>query len=184
MDLLHDALAGGDLVEFQRSVLDASTEVGAVVGIGKKWVLFQQLENWSRLTGYQAVRERDIARVRRLKHSFSPRALALSGQRPTAAAGVTLDRTKDVLRTGTERFRIVSVYTEYDEARMFYVGVARVGKKHAQLQTITTNGHWKRKPRPFRLGHISRIDFDGQYERALLAVLDAEAKAKKRSKSN
>jgi hypothetical protein len=175
IDHLREAMAAGELVELQRSVLAARSEEGAVVGIGRKWVLIHRLEDGCRLTGYQAVRVRDIARTRPLVRSFSRRALAASGQRPRIPEGIELDRTRDVLRSATKHFRIVSVHLEYTDPDVCYIGAARVGRKHLHLHEITPNARWRRKPASFHLANISRIDFDGQYERALLAVADAEA---------
>jgi len=89
-----------------------------------------------------------------------------------------------VLRTGTAEFRIVSIHTEYTDESVCYIGRARPGKKRLHLDKVSTNAKWLRTPEVFGYWCISRIDFDGQYERALLAVADADeaAKAEKRSR--
>lgn len=171
---LERALTTGELVEIQRSVLNASREEGFVVGIGKKWLLLQVFDDRMRLDGYRAVRKRDIARTRPDPRTFHQRALDVSRQRRQIPTGIGLDRTRDVLRTGTKKSRIVAVHLEYTNPTVCYIGIARMGKKYLRLHEITPNARWRRKPTRFHLANISRIDFDGHYERALLAVADAE----------
>ena len=90
--------------------------------------------------------------------------------------GIDLDRTRDVLRSGTTKFRIVAVHLEYTDPGICDVGRARIGKKCLRLHETTPNARWRRGPTRFHPGNISRIDFGGQCERALLAVADTEAK--------
>lgn len=176
LEYLEHALETGELVEFHRSVLDASTEAGFVVGMGKQWILFQVFDDRMRLDGYRAVRKRDVARTRPDPRTFHQRSLEITGQVREIPKGIELDRTRDVLRTGTDQFRIVSVHVEYTDPRICYIGIARMGKKYLRLLEIKPSARWRRKPTEFHLSNISRIDFGAGYERALLAVADAEAK--------
>ena len=181
-EYLHKALVSAELVEFQRSVLDATKEQAFVVGIGRRWVLFEMLDSSLRLDGYQAVRRVDIVRVRRDPRSFHRRALAVSGQHRHVPVGIDLRDIRSLLRSASKHYRIVAIHTEYTNPRVCYVGCARPGKKRLHLDEISTNAKWIAKPEHYQYWSISRIDFDGQYERALLAVVDSETKPKKSDK--
>lgn len=172
--VLDRSLTKRQLVAFQRSVPPASTEHGFVVGISSKWVLFHIVKDGIDLDGYQAVRHRDIARARREARRFSERLLALRNQHPVVPTGIELDRTRDLLRSATKQFRVVAVHPEYDEPEICYVGAAgRYRDATFELREISSEADWL--PERFRYTYrsISRIDFDGSYERALLELADA-----------
>lgn len=172
--LLSRSLAEQQLIEFQRSVPPATTEHGFVVGIGRRWVLFHMVKDAIALDGYQAVRHRDIARARREPRKFSERLLALRGHGPIVLAGIDLDRTRDLLRSATKQFRIAAVHLEYDEPENCYVGAAGgFDDSTFQLHEISPEAKWLPKRYRYTYKSISRVDFDGTYERALLELADA-----------
>jgi len=179
LEYLDQACQSGELVEIQRSVLGARREEGYVVGIGKKWLLIHVLDDGMNLDGYRAVRTRDIARTQPDPRSFHRRALAVRGQRRKVPKGIKLDRTRDALRTASKKYRIVAVHLEYSDPDVCYIGSARITKKYLHLHQITPNAHWRRKSTPLHRATISRIDFGGQYEQALLAVADAARRSPK-----
>ncbi len=172
--LLIRSLAQRQLIEFQRSVPPATTEHGFVVGIGRRWVLFHMVKDAVALDGYQAVRHRDIARARREPRKFSEGLLALRGHGPIVPTGIDLDRTRDLLRSATEQFRLVAVHPEYDEPDNCYVGaVSDFGNATFQLHEISPEAKWLPKRYRYTYKSISRVDFAGAYERALLELADA-----------
>jgi hypothetical protein len=173
--VLNRSLDQHQLVQFQRCVPPAATEHGFVVGIGRRWVLFHMVKDAIAVDGYQAVRHRDIARARREPRTFPERLLALRGEGPIIPAGIDLDRTRDLLRTATEQHRIVAVHPEYDEPEICYVGAAGGFRDSTfRLQEISPEAEWLAKRYRYRYKSISRVDFDGAYERALLELADAE----------
>jgi len=172
--VLGEAMAKGRLFEYQRAVLGSEIEKGFVVGIGRKWVLIHVLDRGVRLNGYHAIRERDITRARLSADKFRVRFLAIDNQSGVAPEGIALDRTRDLLRTSTKRSRIVGVNTEYDDEPIRYIGAARnFGNRRFALKGVTTKAKWEpSNGRNYRYSEVSRIDFDNDYMRALLAVLD------------
>lgn len=173
-EVLERSLDRHQLVRFQRFVPDPSTEHGFVVGIGQKWVLFHAVRDGFTLDGYQAVRRRDLARARREPRRFTERLLELRGAAPVVPAGIGLDRTRDLVRSGTARFRVVTVHPEYDDQGICYVGAAgRLGDATFDLWELTPEAEWLSKRQRHRYRSISRVDLDGGYERALLELADA-----------
>lgn len=169
-----EAMAKGRLFEYQRAVLGSEIEQGFVVGIGRKWVLIHVLDRGVRLNGYHAIRERDITRARLSADRFRVRFLAINNQEGVAPDGIALDRTRDLLRTATERSRIIGVNTEYDDESIRYIGAARdFGNRRFAIKGVSTQAKWKPSDgRNYRYFEVSRIDFDDDYMRALLTVLD------------
>jgi len=172
--VLDEAMAKGRLLEYQRAVLGSEIEMGFVVGIGRKWVLIHVLDRGVRLNGYQAIRERDITRARLSADKFRKRFLTIDNQSGVAPEGIALDRTRDLLRTATKLSRIVGVNTEYDDESIRYIGAANdFGNRRFAIKGVSTKAKWESNDgRPYRYAEVSRIDFDGDYMRALLAVLD------------
>lgn len=168
-----EAMAKGRLLEYQRAVLGAEIETGFVVGIGRKWLLIHVLDG-VRLNGYQAIREGDITRARLSADKFRTRFLAISNHPGVAPDGIDLDRTRDLLRTATTRSRIVGVNTEYDDESIRYIGAARdFGNRRFAIKAVNRKAKWEpSNSRNYRYSEVSRIDFDDDYIRALLAVLD------------
>jgi len=173
-----EAMAKGRLLEYQRAVLGSEIEKGFVVGIGRKWVLIHVLDRGVRLNGYHAIRERDISRARLSTDKFHARFLVLSNQSGVTPDGIALDRTRDLLRTATKRARIVGVNTEYDDESIRYIGAATdFGNRRFAIKGVSTKAKWESSDRRnYRYSEVSRIDFDGDYLRALLAVLDDRGK--------
>lgn len=171
-----EAMATSSLFEYQRSVLGAQIEKGFVVGIGRKWVLVHVLDG-VRLNGYQAIRERDITRARLSPDRFRKRALEINQDAAIVPHGIALDRTRDLLRTATDAYRIVGLNPEYDDESIRYIGAAKnFGKRRFAIRGVSRRPRWKPTGRrSYRYSEISRIDFDDDYMRALLAVLDDRA---------
>ena len=140
------------------------------------------VENGVYLNGYMAVRNRDIARARRPARKFPERLLTLRNEGPVIPSGIDLDRTRDLLRTATKQFRIVATHLEYDERQVCYIGTAcRFRDSTFRIHELSPDTEWLPKKFRYTYKSISRVDFDDEYNRALLEVADASSSDKKGS---
>lgn len=161
------------LVRLSRSIRCADPVDGFVVGIGEKWVLLAELDPNIDLNGFCAVRRADITKVsvRGGSDSFVPRALQARGQWPPQPAAVNLDDVSELIRTAADLAPLVTLHIEADNPDVCFIGrPARVTIRNLHLLDIDPQAQWSHRTRKFRHASLTRVEFGGRYEEALVLV--------------
>ncbi len=169
---LHRAQSDDDLVRLGRGdEFDALD--GYVVGIGTDWVLLAVLDGAIVLDGYAALRLTDVRHVeRRHTGDMVRKALALREQWPPTPppAPLDLDNSRGLLMSLAEQSAI-TVHIEHDDPAVCFVGApASLGRRSLRLIELSTRAVWSSGPTKYRVDDITRVDFGGRYEQALLSV--------------
>jgi hypothetical protein len=166
-------MSEGLAVKVSRPVEDGRIE-GYPVAIGRTWVLVHVLDEAVALNGYSAVRLADVVRVRPFdQQRFFRRALELRGQWPPRAPAeeIPLDRTGDLVMAAGAAYPLVSIERERTDPGLRFIGVTTaLCDKFVRLVEITPDAGWRPEPRFWSLKHVTKVDFDGGYERALWSV--------------
>ena len=171
LEQLTAARDGADLVRIERR--DADDLEGYVVAVGREWVLLALLEYTIVLEEHAAVRISDVRQVRRRSRGdMVRRALELRQQWPPAAPEhqMELDDLRSLLTSLVDE-PLVTIYPEHDETDTSFVGApVGVGTRSLRLLEVSPRGVWGSKPTKHRLDTITRVEFGGRHEQALLSV--------------
>jgi hypothetical protein len=160
------------LVRVARMIRGADRLDGFVVAIGPKWIVLHTLDHGMFLNGYSAIRLGDIKRVKvEADDSFPAKALRVRAEERLVPEGVDLGSTQSVISTAAGLFGLVTLNYEKDDPTVCFIGaVKKVSDKSVRLFEITPDAAWHEDTTKWPLNNITRIDFGGRYEDALLAV--------------
>ncbi|MGW0551369.1 hypothetical protein [Streptomyces altiplanensis] len=168
---LDRAVGRGDLVRVHRSIRSADRIEGFVVGTTPAWTLLAPCTD-VQLDGWAAVRTSDITRVRRRGDgtSLTVRALRRRGQWPVRMPGhaVPLDDLPALVEAACRDFGLISLHAERHVPDACWIGtVTGLRPKSLRLREVDPGARWATDATKFRLKDITRVGFDGRYERTL-----------------
>jgi hypothetical protein len=140
--------------------------------VAKNWVLLQDLDGGMFLNGYSAIRLRDVKRVTEEEEdSFPARALRIRGEALHVPEDIDITSTRSLISSAATRFRLITVHNEMDDPSVCFIGwPMRVSDKSLRLQEVTPEAEWDGEVSKWPLSDITRVDFGGRYEDALLTV--------------
>jgi hypothetical protein len=174
---LREALQNGEAVRIVRTPKRKLPHwEGFVVELSDRLVLLHDLDvDHFALNGYKCFRLKDISAGEAIGASdqFVGRAVLLRGLEGVTPEDLDLEDLGAVLRSAGERYPLITVHLENDRPEICYVGrVLKVGRRRVTLRLINPDASWD-KVWKFSLDDITRIDFDGGYERMLFQVNQA-----------
>jgi len=150
-----------------------------------KTLTLLQVFNWDFMdfNGYTVLRNRDITRTFLLgPGAFVSRALALKGVEPTPVEGIDIESWRSLIRTASASFPVITIHQEVLEA-CFIGRLSLISENSFGLTEIDPGARWNRA-RSYRFEDLTKVDFGGGYEAALVAVSEMEAKPKKSGAKN
>ena len=161
------------LVRVQRR-FDPYALEGFVVGLGE-WLLLNLLEpDTFTLNGWTAVRARDVRSVLLLstQHGgFAVHALRLRGARSRIRAGVKLSGTADLLSSAARQSPVITIHQEAKDDSVCWIGrPVAFASGFVEMREIATDASWLESTSRYRLSSITRVDFGGGHETALMEV--------------
>jgi hypothetical protein len=160
-------------VRLSRSIRHGDKVDGFVVGLGSQWVLLAKLDLNMYLDGYAALRLSDVAKVKRRggPGTFVGRALAARGQWPPVGVDVSLDSVTDLIADAAELAPLVTLYIEEEDPDVCFIGrPVRFGRRSVRLLEINPEADWANRPTKWRFDDLTRIEFGGRYEEALMLI--------------
>ena len=174
------ALDPPDLVEVLREGLhDSNRNIhGFLVGLSDELLLLNLMGDRLDLDGYTAIRLADVTTLSRdfpLK-AFYLRAFELKGIRPAVPGGIDLTDVRRLLVSVEQRYPLVTIHRERitpDECEIGRLKLASDGGY--ALRWITPEATWEHDYRTYRYSDITRVGFDGEYERTLALVAGGAA---------
>ena len=162
-----------DLAEFKRGIKGVGRDCGFVVDFSDEWILLHIVDiDTFAMNGYSAVRDEDISEYRFFDKAayWRHRAVRKFGLRGMRPARIAVRSLADLLTTASQRFSLVTIHRERRKPGVCYIGsVTGVTEKTVTIEDLNCNAEWS-GPRRINLRDITRIDFDGGYERALKAT--------------
>jgi hypothetical protein len=173
--MLANARAQGTLVRIVSSVEPGWTE-GFVVDVGREFVLLCLIADLIVYNGFQVVRLMDLSDVQSpAPHAeFVERALALRAEHRPVDPAVDLSSIERLLRSACATFDVVTIHREVVDPGACYIGaVEAISEGNATLRVLDPDAQWDEEREIVRLADVTRVDFGGLYEVALLAVSEA-----------
>ena len=164
-----------DLVEIARDALDAERLPihGFVVATGAEFLLLHVLSDRIDLDGYLAFRIGDISGLQRdfPKKSFYLKALEAKGIRPVIPEGIDLSDARQLLHSVQERYPLIVIEQERLYPEECVIGRIKLTSESTYaLRVISPSATWELDDRTFRYSEVTRVGFDGEYERTLALV--------------
>jgi len=172
----------GHLVEVKRRPKGACRIEGFVVGCSEEVILFHRLD-WDTFTlnGYLGILNKDVSAYRFFdkKDYWDFRAAAHFKLAPKIPEGIRVSSLRDLISSAGEHYPLLRVHRERIDPDVCFIG--RLGSMSSatfSIDDLNSSAEWT-GPRRIRFQDVTRIDFDGGYQRALAVVAPPPSKAAK-----
>ncbi len=175
-----------ELVQFTRSFEQGST-TGYVMDVGPKFFLLALVDDLIRFNGFQCIRLQDVRNLQvPAKYSkFVAAALRKRDERIPKRPRVKIGSLNELLETAGHAYPIITIHREKIAPDVCHVGrVEQVSEAYLSLLEIGPDARWDDEPVSYRNREITRVDFDGDYEEALILVGGSPNKSEMRRRSS
>lgn len=161
------------IVSVDREVYGEEDEIGYVVDVGERLFLLARIADTIHLDGFSILRIEDVSHVE-VPHEhedFVASALRLRREAIAPPEEIQLDGWPEALRMAGRHHELVTVHLEADDA-----GVCRIGRLRSAndasigLVEIDPDADWYEEVSSIPTDAITRVDFGGAYEEALVLV--------------
>jgi len=170
---IEDAAQEAVAIRISRDELDDGWLNGFVVAVGTNLFAMELISDAIYLDGFVCLRIEDVscAEFPAPHWSFTKSALSLRGQDVSEALPVDCSTISTVLRSIPQSAGLIAVHTEDLDSDVCHIGkIADLNEKSLTLDTISPDATWHDEQMVFELLDVTRIDFGGAYEDALLLV--------------
>ena len=170
---LEKARDSSALIRFARAQIESGTGTGYVVDVGPEFVLLLIVDDGARFNGFEAIRIADISDLSDPDpHAeFVEEALRLRGEQVSESPPVAVESLTALLMSAGLAFPVVTIHREDVDSEVCHIGhVVSVSEGHVKLLQIDPDADWDDEPTDYRLSEITRVDFGGAYEEALVLV--------------
>ncbi len=161
------------LVRIERS-LERGCVDGYVVGIARSWFALLIVGDGIRLDGYQIFRLRDVLTIESPAPHATFQEVVLRKRKLRIIKPRKLDfsSTTAVLNSACAKYSLITIHREITDCEVCHIGrVAKFNRTTVTLKEVTPDGTWAADLSNFRLSEITRVDFGGPYEEALMMVV-------------
>lgn len=168
---LRAYLLSGLFVRIRRRFEEAPIH-GYVLGVGQRFFLVGVINDRLWDDGFECFRIADLRAIEPDPHAqFVEAALARRGvPRPTMPP-VDLDGIRVLLQTAGKAFALVTLHPERTDPEICHVGqIVTVGLSAVALRAIGPDARWASVAETHALRTITRVNFGGDYEDALVLV--------------
>ena len=171
-ELLADALVNKHIIEFWYR-FDAGSTLGYVLDIGPQFFLVANIDDSMRFDGYQIVQVKNLRRMQAPARygKFVASALRQRKQRINRRPNIKLGGISEILESANRLFPLITIYRENIKPDSCWIGrIADLTDSAVRLHEIGPDAVWDKEPSSHRLSQITRVEFGGGYEEALLLV--------------
>lgn len=162
----------GSLIRVFRAKFKKGWAEGYLVGKGPKFFVIHLVDGGVRLDGFNCMRYKDVTALEApAPHAdFMDRVLELREQKVAEAPlPVDLSSRGALIRTAGLAYPVITLYLEKANPDACYIGkVLSVDDKRVRIRCILPGGVWDDEEDSYRLSKITRVDFGGSYEDALV----------------
>ncbi len=173
------------LVQFRRTVEEGSV-MGYVLAVGPQLFLLALVDENIRFNGFQCLRLQDVRNLEvPAKHApFIEAALRLRGEKRPRTPAVVVDSIQELLSTANRAFPVITIHRETVAPDVCHIGrVVSVSDSEVSLLEIGPDARWDDDALSYRTREITRVDFGGDYEEALMLVGSINPNRRKKTKA-
>jgi hypothetical protein len=161
------------LVRIERERLDEWHLYGFVVSTSPHLLILHQLSDRYDLDGYRCVRRVDISALDEEfeRRDLIERALRLKGLSPQSARVAARENMREMMHDVQREYGLLTIHREDVHPDECEIGEIRMSFESTYvLKWLDPDARWETDDRAFRYSDVTRLDFDGEYERTLLMV--------------
>jgi hypothetical protein len=170
---LEEAARNGDLIRFHRRFED-NRVCGYVLDVGPKFFLLAHVCDRIRFDGFECLRASDVRRIELptpAMRNFVETTLRKRREQIRKKPRIDLASVESILKSASRIFPLVTIHRENADPDVCWVGrVRRMDRGRVSLLEINPDATWDEEVTEHRAAGITRIDFDGDYEKALYLV--------------
>lgn len=161
-------------MKLRREDVEPGSVLGYVLDVGDHLFLVAVVSDLIRYNGFQVFRQRDVTNID-VPHEhteFVERALSLRSESRPHTPPVDLSSTRSVIETASRCAPLITIHREIDDPGVCHIGrTLKVTDTHVELHEIDCDARWwEHGTDQYALSEVTRIDFGGDYERALALV--------------
>lgn len=171
---LKSAAAGRAIVRVVRTVA-ADTIDGYVNKVSADLCLLQPVRDRIDFDGFDIVRVADISAVLTSpKAGYYATALRLKGLHPASTHPIQIGSVREVLKSGCRHTPLLVIHREVVAANECEIGRPHTvtGGKY-RLEWMNSLGQFEQDDEVYKVADVTRIQFEGEYERTLALVASA-----------
>ncbi|HEX7761125.1 MAG TPA: hypothetical protein VF459_16585 [Caulobacteraceae bacterium] len=170
--------SGGDIVRVERAMRGRPIDglQGLLVSQSKDWVYFYVVDQLVIPNGFALLRRDTIEAIEQCDRSeFMKKALKLKGYEFQQPPPLELSGSRSILTSLMGRHILSTIYIEEIDPDVVYIGYAKVvGDVYFEISPLSPSAEAQSRNDRFRLSELTRIDFGGEYEKALQLVSDQD----------
>jgi len=168
---LAQALRRRRLIQFSRRFEDSPVR-GYVLDIGPRFFMLALVSDRIWFDGFECFRLGDVSEVRPDPYSrFAEAALRRRAEGIPRKPRVSVASIEELLLSANRVFPLVTIHREQVDPDVCFIGrVLGIGRGSVSLLEIRPDATWDEKPSEYRLSEITRVNFGGDYEDALVLV--------------
>jgi hypothetical protein len=170
---LLKAMGSDALIRLERSNVEDGSISGYVVALGPEFFLMEVLDDSIRLDGFYCLRYRDVTncKVPSPTHEFVEKALQIREFTRAEKPQIDLSSIGALLESAGAASPVITIHPEEADPGTCFIGrFVHLNGNILQLMEITPDGEWDDEPEEHAIDEITRVDFGGGYEEALLLV--------------
>ena len=173
IETLSKAKADQCIVRVYRNGLEDGWVSGYVISCGKEFFVLEVFDKATRLDGFTCLRYEDVTECESPcpSQGFLVSALRLRNESGNKVVDFDAPTVARLLGNTAKNFPVVSIHLEECDPECCFIGtVVSLTAEKVGLLLITPDGEWEDEPESFVLKDITRLDFGGTYEAALVMV--------------
>ncbi|MDJ0848300.1 MAG: hypothetical protein QNK04_07990 [Myxococcota bacterium] len=171
--LLESACADAMVVRITRGEFEDEGDLAYIGGLGNELMLLLCISKEIHFDGFAVVRIADVTHLD-APHDhadFVAEALRRRGESVATAPAVSLLGMAAAVRTAGRIFPLVTLFREEADSDVCHIGkVVEVGDERVHLVEIDPDARWDEETTAYRVSEVTRVDFGGRYEEALVLV--------------
>ena len=173
---LLQAMGSDTLIRIERSSVEDGSIDGYVVALGPQFFLMEVIDDSIRMDGHYCLRYQDVTDCESpcSRRDFIEKVLRLRGAVRGEKPQVDLSSIEAIVQTVGTSQPILTIHPEEADPGTCYIGEYRgIDGGYLNLLELTTDGKWSEESGKYAVEEITRVDFGGSYEEALLLVANA-----------
>jgi len=145
---------------------------GYVLDVGPRFFLLALVSDRIWFDGFECFRVNDIRGFKPDPYSsFAEEALKKRRERRPKKPRVSVASLKELLLSASRAFPLLTIHREQVAPDVCSIGrVLGVNRGRVSFLEISPDATWESTPTEYRLSQITRVNFDGDYEKALHLV--------------
>ncbi len=173
LEKLKLAAAHQLIVRVEREEIEDGWFDGYVARMGDQFFALAVIDEYVHVNGFACLRYEDVTNLTlpTPNEHFLVKALSMRGEYPPVCPSIDLTSALPLVQTANDKTQLITVHAEIAEPETCWVGRLRsYSEERIVLDLVTPAAEWDVDPYTIETDHVTRVDFGGEYENALMLV--------------